>query len=115
MEASRHICIYGNSVILGTLGASLRRYPQLEVTSLWPDPLQISELQALNPNVIIFDLDAPRPEAAFSLLESCPGLLLIGISPDANYVRTWYGQQLREIPSAHDLLEVINKQLEKTG
>jgi hypothetical protein len=114
VEVTRRICLYGNSVILGTLGVSLRRYPELEVTSLWPDPIKVSELQALNPDVIIFDLDAPRPEAAFSLLESCPGLLLIGVSPDTNYVRTWHGQQLRELPSTKDLVEVINKQLERT-
>ena len=60
------------------------------------------------PDVVVFDLEATRPEAAFSLLERCPSLKLIGISPDSNLVRIWSGKQLREL-STQDLLDVINE------
>ncbi len=76
----RLIVLYGNSVIVGTLGASLRRSNQYKVVPLLPS--QQSELETTAPDVVVFDLEAARPEVAFSMLESHPGLMLIGISPD---------------------------------
>ena len=102
----RLIVLYGNSVIIGTVGASLRRSERYKVVPLLPS--QQCELEAMAPDVIVFDLEAARPEAAFSLLESCPSLKLIGISPDSNLVRIWSGKQLREL-STQDLLDVINE------
>jgi len=102
----RLIVLYGNSVIVGTVGASLRRSPQYKVVPMLPS--QQSDLEAAEPDVVVFDLDAPRPEAAFSMLESRPGLKLIGISPDSNLVRIWSGKQLREL-STQALLDVINE------
>jgi hypothetical protein len=110
MEINRRICLYGNSVILGSLGSSLRRYPQIEVTTLVPPLPGAPELATLEPDVVLFDLQAAHNEAVFSLLESHPQLLLIGISPDTNLVKMWASQQLQEL-STQDLLEVINKQL----
>ena len=108
MEKRRRIVLYGNSLVVGTVGASLRRLPQYEVVSL---PMaQQNELEATAPDVVLFDLEAARPEAAFSLLERCPGLLVIGISPDKNVAGIWSGKQLREL-SMRDLVQVINDQL----
>jgi len=102
----RLIVLYGNSVIVGTVGASLRRLPQYEVVSL--PAAQQNELELTAPDVVVFDLDGGRPEAAFSMLESHPGLKLVGISPDSNLVRIWSGKQLREL-STKDLLDAINE------
>jgi hypothetical protein len=110
MESSRRILLYGNSVILGTLEATLRRYPQFEVTTLTAMQLQAQELATLKPDVILFDLEANHPEAAFSLLKNFPKILLIGMSPDRNEVQMWAGQQLQDL-STQGLLEVINEQL----
>lgn len=108
MNEPRHIVMLGNSVILGTVGASVRRYPQYRVSSLGSIP-DIAELEALRPDVMFFDLESNRPEAAFTLLETSPGLMLIGISPDSNLVKVWSGKQLREL-STRELMEVIDKQ-----
>jgi hypothetical protein len=102
----RLVVLYGNSVIVGTVGASLRRSQQYNVVPILPS--QQSELETTAPDVVVFDLEAARPEAAFSMLESRPGLKLIGISPDSNMVRIWSGKQLREL-STQDLLDVINE------
>ena len=110
MDISRRICLYGNSVILGTLGASLRRRPQFEVTTLMPPLPGARELATLKPDVVLFDLQATQTEAVFSLLESCPKLLLIGVNPDTNLVKMWAGRQLREL-STNDLLKVIDGQM----
>lgn len=110
MELSRKILFYSNSVILGTLAASLRDYPQFKVIILGPPLPGRQCLEKMKPDIIFFDLEAEHPEDIFSLLKVCPGLLLIGISPESNLVKMWSGRQLREL-STQDLLTVINEQL----
>jgi len=103
----RLVVLYGNSIILGTLGASLRHYPHLEVIPLMaPFPTGL-ELEAMDMDVIIFDLEITRPERLFSLLEARPGVLLIGVDPDSNQISLWSGRHLQEL-STQDLVEVIN-------
>ena len=109
-EIKRKIIFYSNSIILGTMAANLRDYPQFEVTTLESGEIGEPGLEKLDPAVIFFDLEAEHPEAAFSLLKSNPDLLLIGLSPDSNLVKTWTGRQLPEL-SMQDLLNVINDQI----
>ena len=110
MEKRRRVLLFGNSVILGTVGASLRNFTNLEVTSLTATLPKETELKALATDVVFFDLEATRPDMLFSLLENCPGLLLVGLSPDSNLVKMWTGRQLREL-STQDLLKVIDGQM----
>ena len=105
MEKKR-VVLYGKSVILGSVGASLRRQPDLEIIPLSSMCPTVQELEAHMPDVILFDPQAARPEAAFALLETRPGLLLIGIDPSNNQVRLWSGQQLSEL-STQDLVKII--------
>jgi hypothetical protein len=105
MERKKLVWLYGNSVILGTIGASLRRSTQFEAITM-TDP--VSEEMKQEPDVIFFDLDAPLPKDAFFLLESCPNLKLIGVSPDNNVVKVWSGKQLSEL-SLQDLMKVMNE------
>lgn len=107
METKRRICLYGNSMILGTIGASLRRLPQYEVISL---PAKISDLKDVVADAVLFDLEATHLETAFSWLTYHPDLLIIGISPDTNIVRMWSGKQLREL-STNELSQIIKEQL----
>jgi len=70
-------------------------------------PSDGDHLAALAPDVVLFDLEAGRPEAAFRMLESHPGLTLVGISPDNNTVKVWSSSQLREL-STKELMGVID-------
>ena len=106
MAELRRIVLYGDSIILGSVGASLERVPQFEVTHLSPPLPGASELEPMDPDVIVFDIENSRPEAAFALLESRSDLLLLGISPDGNLVRQWSGRQYREL-STKDLTTLI--------
>jgi len=107
MESTKSIWIYGNSVILGTIRASFLRNCRYSLTTVAaPLPENINE-ETKKPDVIIFDLDFPYPRDAFLLLESCPDLKIIGVSPDQNIVKVWSGKQLQEI-STLDLMEEIN-------
>jgi len=108
MEKRRRILLLGDSVMLGAINASLRCYPQYQVTILSSTPDAL-ELEALIPDVMIFDLEGPRPEEAFAMLESRPDVQLIGISPDSNVVRIWSGKRLQEL-STQDLMNLIDGQ-----
>jgi hypothetical protein len=107
------ICIYGNSVILGTLGLNLRQSRQFEVTNLIPPLLETQELADLKPDIIFFDLEVHRPRAILALLETLPDLMLIGVSPDSNLVKVWSGRQIQEI-STQGLLEMISEQFRRS-
>ena len=111
MENRQRVILYGRTVILGTVGISLQKRPQFEVISLDAPYPGVQELEAMEPDVILFDIDTPRPEAAFALLATCPGLQLIGIDPDRDQVQVWSGQKLNEL-SVQDLVNVIHKERE---
>jgi hypothetical protein len=111
MNVKQRVFLYGNSVILGSISASLQRCSQFDVTTL-ATPLQKAQaFDNANPDIILFDLEAPHTEAVFFLLKTNPALLLIGISPDTNLVRVWNSQQLRGM-SIQGLLELIRRETE---
>ena len=97
MEERRRICLYGDSVILGCIGASLGGRNEFDVIRLAQPSADRSELETIDPDVILFDVENGHPGPAFSLLETRPDLLLLGVSPDGNVVRQWSGRQYREL------------------
>lgn len=109
MKASKRILLYGNSVILGTIGASLRRCPQFEVTTVLQPSQTAKGLDASKPGILLFDLKTTHPEVVFPLLETNPNLQLIGVSPGINLVKVWSIRELREI-SMQELLQVIKRE-----
>ena len=106
VDGSRRVLLYGNSVILGSIGAGLRRSDRLEVTACESPPGDPLLLASLQPDIILFDAEATQAEALFPFLESHPSMLLIGVSPDVNLVNVWSSRQLREM-SLVDLTEII--------
>lgn len=109
MKANRRILLYGNSVILGSIGAGLRRCREFEVTTV-TTPLQDSPtVDTAKYDILLFDLEASQPEAPFFLLQTHPALVLAGVSPGTNLVRVWNSRQLREM-SMQDLFELIKNE-----
>jgi hypothetical protein len=106
----RRVVLYGDSVLLASVGATLGKWQELEVICLSAPLPGLRDLEELAPDVILFDHDCGRPGAAFALLEIRPGLVLLGISPDGDVVRLWTGRQLPEL-SSQDLKDVIQEQL----
>ena len=111
MNPSRRILLYGNSVILGTIGASLRRCPRFEVFTQTPPQQPEMALRKGNQDVVLFDLEAPHTEAVFSLLKADPTILLIGVSPSINLVDIWSSRELRGI-SMPDLVGLIEGRID---
>ena len=101
------VVLYGGSVLLGTLGASLRRFEHLDIVSLATPPPGSEPLAALAPDVILFDVGAAFPQPAFALLQRCPNLRLIGLDPDRNRAVVWSARQLNE-PSLGELVRIID-------
>jgi hypothetical protein len=106
MSKPKRILLYGDSVVLGCIGASLERAGKFELTCLSQPLPDRSQLEALCPDVILFDAQNGRPAPAFALLEKCPDLLLVSIDPDGNSVRVWSGRQYQEL-STMDLTALI--------
>lgn len=107
MSERRRIFLYGDSLVLAGLGASLQHEARFEVTGLslpLPGPAQLA---ALAPDVVVFDMEGAHPDAAFALLDSVPGLLVLGVSPDGNVVRLWSGRQYGGL-STRDLTALID-------
>lgn len=106
--ARRRVILYGRSVILGTLGASLERYAALEVIPLAPPLPEARDLALLAPDVILFDEEAGRPDAAFALLQTCPNLLLISVSAESDKIDIWSSGQGSAL-TTDDLVRVIGQ------
>ena len=109
MRARRRILIYGNSVILGAIGASLSGCSEFEVTTLNLPLPGAQVLDDAKPDILLFDLESPHNEAVCSILKTNPFFLLMGISPDINLVKIWSGRQVREL-STQSLLELIKSE-----
>jgi hypothetical protein len=106
MEHRRKIILYGKSVLLGTLEASLQRFPELEVVALAPPLPDTAGLVVLHPDGLIFDLQAARPELAFDLFDKLPCLVVVGIDPGSDRVMLCAGKQLGGI-TALDLVQLF--------
>jgi hypothetical protein len=106
MGRQMHILLYGDSIILGSVGASLARMGRFHITHLSAPLPGPSDLEALAPDVILFDAENGQPDPAFSVLKTRPGLRLLSINPDGNVVQLWSGHEYREL-STTDLTDLI--------
>ena len=99
--------VYGNSVALEGIAASLGLDSECEVT--WHTmPIDQQGLSKSHPDVVIFELDAVPAELLYTLSKDLPGLLLIGIDPERDRAQLWSGQQANGWTS-QDLSQVIHQ------
>jgi hypothetical protein len=105
-EYQRRAIVYGDSLILEGVRASLVKCPGLEVVVLDRTPRNVpEELGAYCPATLIFDLSVIQPDLLLSLFQQ-PGLLLIGIDPETHRALVWSGRQ-ESAAVASDLLQMI--------
>jgi hypothetical protein len=98
--------MYGKSILLSTVGASLQHYPDLEIIPLSPPLPDTLDLIALAPDVFIFDIQTSHPDPVFPLLTTLPNLMLIGIDSDSDHITFWSGQQIHVL-STQELIQAI--------
>ncbi len=105
-DTQRRTIVYGDSLILEGVRAKLAGNPSLEVILLdHPLANPLEELRRLNPDVIIFDLDAVQADFPLAMLQQ-PNLLLIGINPETHQALVWSGRQAAAVAAA-DLIEIL--------
>jgi hypothetical protein len=105
-EKRQRIIVYGDSVVLDGVRASLKRASQLEIISLDQPPASLAEnLPDLHPQAVIFDLGSVSPDFPLALLHQS-NLVLIGIDPETHQALVWSERHLSEL-SMQELVEII--------
>ncbi|MGA2489925.1 MAG: hypothetical protein ABSF99_07010 [Anaerolineales bacterium] len=99
--------MYGNTLILEGIRASLENFPGLEVLSLDASRDEsFEELQRLDPAAIIFDMGGVSADFPLAILQQ-PNLLLIGIDPATDRMLLWSGEKSHAL-SMQDLVQAID-------
>lgn len=80
MNKQTRVVVYGSSLSMAGIEASLRIDPSLAITTVFPgSPTALAELDGFNPEVILFDLNESSVDLQVQLLRERPGLRMIGI------------------------------------
>jgi DNA-binding NarL/FixJ family response regulator len=103
------VAVYGRSLNMAGIAASLRADPTLEVVCVDPNsPAALQRINELAPAVIAFDLDAAPSALSISLLCKQPGLLLIGVDSSSNEMLALSSHPAQAL-SVTDLIKVIHQ------
>ncbi len=106
-QPRKKIALFGKSLTLASVGASLGQYQPLEVVTLDPENAAAEqELQALAPDVILLDLAAGQVDRVISLLGERPRTQLIGLDAAGERFLLLSGQPASTL-STQDLVELI--------
>jgi hypothetical protein len=112
MADIRKVVLYGNSVFMAGVEASLKSRDEIEVIHIdasLPDAVQ--ELDVLNPVAVIFDLSSPPPlRLGLPFVREHLGLPFIGLDVTSNTVLVLSCQQYPAL-TVDDLAQVIQAQL----
>jgi hypothetical protein len=96
MDPLQKVLLYGNSLVLCGIQATLKTHPGFEVIA-FDSAVTQTELLAFDPSVVIFDLGAFRTEFLRAQTQALPGLLLIGVDAESHEVLLT-GQAASSIP-----------------
>jgi hypothetical protein len=110
MPQSRRVVLYGNSLFMAGVAASLQRLPGLEVVrrhTPFPDTGQ--QLDTLRPDAIIVELTASPAADTLAFLQAHPGIPLITLDPNSREVVTLSSQQI-PARTASELAHFIENQ-----
>lgn len=109
-EQKRIIALYGNSLVMGGIGASLSNQPNLSLHQVQGDGPELARhLAALHPDVLIFDLTTGHPDDIWAWFQGQPHCLLLGIDINRQEVHQWRGQHTRAL-TMRDLVTVIQQE-----
>lgn len=110
MSEYQLVVLLGDSLLMDTIEASLRKERTLSVVRIQSDVKNWQAcIEVLCPDLVIFDWGTPRAQIALSLLRDQPGMPLIGIDITTNNVTVLNSRQCTPL-AANDLAEVIRLQ-----
>ena len=107
MKEVRKVVLYGRDLVVSSIGANLQdreRFQLAQIDPLLPDALH--RLDAVHPDVVLFDLTLARSDFSTTVLSRIPGLLLIGIDLQNNTMLTISGETSRLL-TRDDLVRMI--------
>ena len=109
MESCTRVVVYGNTLSMAGIAASLKAEENLEVICVDPhQPTARQNLIELDPKTIIFDRTEPQPELDLALLREQPSLLLIGVDPSSDDALVFSGQ-LTRVLSGKELARLVTE------
>lgn len=109
MEIRTRVVVYGSSLHMAGIAASLKVDQSLEVVCVDPhSPTARQSLSELDPAVITFDLSDPSTSVDVSLLREKPGVLLIGVDPASDDILVLSGCPQQAL-SVSDLVHIIRQ------
>lgn len=114
-EKNRIVVLYGNSLLISSIAASLESQPRLRVHQINAPGADLARhLESLSPDVLVFDMTTAKPDDAVTLLSQHPRLSLVGIDPDSRQMLLWSGRHVRAL-TVQDLVQAINALPGSTG
>ena len=105
MEKRRKVLLYGDTLLLAALHASLVSYSALDVIAV---PASEKDVLSLKPDVVIFDAGAIQPKTVHEMTEKVSDLVMVGIDSSRNRGSIWSRQHLHEL-STCNLVELIER------
>jgi CheY-like chemotaxis protein len=102
------VALYGNSLVLASIGARLERRTGLQpVTIDAALPGALERLNSLQPDVVLVDLGTTQPDPVLTLWKARPELVLIGVDLAADRMLVLSGQAAHAL-TAEDLIETLS-------
>ena len=99
------VALYGSSLALASIGASLQGRSELQVIRV--DPVSTPpEFLPLEADIVVFDLTTAQPDCAIALWRTRPRLLLIGVDLKEHEALVLSGEH-SPVVTPDDLLRVI--------
>ncbi len=109
MEKCKHVVVYGTSLNMAVIAASLRADATLEVINIdSQSPTAQQSLNEIGLAAIIFDLSDPSHGLNLGLLRDRPNLMLIGVDPSKGEIRVFSSRSAQAL-SISDLVNVIHQ------
>ena len=109
MEIRTRVVVYGSSLHIAGIAASLKADQSLEVVCVDPhSTTALQSLSELNPAAIAIDLSEPPASVDVTLLRQKPGVLLIGVDPESDEILVLSGRSQQAL-SVSDLVHVIQQ------
>ena len=103
----RTVAIYGSSLVVSSIGASLEHRAGLRVLSFdAATPGAAERLRAMHPDAIVFDLASKQFDSAVALWKAQPHVVLIGVDMAADQMLVLSGES-SHVFTPDDLVQVI--------
>lgn len=101
------VFLYGSSLFIEGLEASLKAVPALEVVRLRADANNLlKQARRLQPDAVVIESGALPDEFSIGLLKEFPGLLLVALDRETSHLLVLSGKQTPAV-TTKDLVQVI--------